>query len=399
MQENFGPPGPDRHVPGHADERARREPVRVLLHEPNWASSTRRRRGAPPSARPGMLSATPSPNGEYLLVSRIKRPFSRLLPYGGFPQDVEIWNRRGRARADDRRRADARSVPINGVMTGPRGRIAGCRTSRRRFCGSRRSTRATCGTPCRIATGSSRLPRRSLASLPKSPKPSIASAASSWTEKGLILLTENDRASRTTRTWVLNATLGRAAQAVGPPAAGQLRQSRQPADAAGHAAPSCRPATRSISPAPGASPEGDRPFLDRLDLRTLATERVFRSDDDQLRNRRRAAGRWRRPRADASRDQDGAAELRRPRPRGANAEQAVTEFADPHPEHHAGDERPAVRDLQAPGRRRPERHDLSAGRLPEGPARADARSGPIRRSSPIRTRPARSSVRRTATRP
>ena len=28
----------------------------------------------------------------------------------------------------------------------------------------------------------------------------------------------------------------------------------------------------------GASPEGDRPFLDRLNLKTLATERLFRSD-------------------------------------------------------------------------------------------------------------------------
>ena len=28
----------------------------------------------------------------------------------------------------------------------------------------------------------------------------------------------------------------------------------------------------------GASPEGDRPFLDRLNLSTLATERLFRSD-------------------------------------------------------------------------------------------------------------------------
>src|SRR6185436_6508469 len=28
----------------------------------------------------------------------------------------------------------------------------------------------------------------------------------------------------------------------------------------------------------GASPEGDRPFLDRLNLKTLASERLFRSD-------------------------------------------------------------------------------------------------------------------------
>ena len=30
----------------------------------------------------------------------------------------------------------------------------------------------------------------------------------------------------------------------------------------------------------GASPEGDRPFLDRLNLKTLASERLFRSAAD-----------------------------------------------------------------------------------------------------------------------
>ena len=35
----------------------------------------------------------------------------------------------------------------------------------------------------------------------------------------------------------------------------------------------------SSSPASGASPQGDRPFLDRLNLKTLATERVFQCDD------------------------------------------------------------------------------------------------------------------------
>ena len=42
---------------------------------------------------------------------------------------------------------------------------------------------------------------------------------------------------------------------------------------------------------PGASPEGDRPFLDRLNLKTLASERLFRSEGEGIRNRRRAAER------------------------------------------------------------------------------------------------------------
>ena len=46
--------------------------------------------------RPAIFdSVTPSPSGEYLLVAKIKRPFSHLIPMNGFPQDVEVWTRRG----------------------------------------------------------------------------------------------------------------------------------------------------------------------------------------------------------------------------------------------------------------------------------------------------------------
>ena len=36
-----------------------------------------------------------SPNGEYLVVTRLKPPFSRLVPAGDFAKDVQVWNRRG----------------------------------------------------------------------------------------------------------------------------------------------------------------------------------------------------------------------------------------------------------------------------------------------------------------
>ena len=54
--------------------------------------------------KPGILeNVTPSPNGEYILVSRIKRPFSHLVPMNEFPKEVEIWNRRGERGKKDRR--------------------------------------------------------------------------------------------------------------------------------------------------------------------------------------------------------------------------------------------------------------------------------------------------------
>ena len=86
--------------------------------------------------------------------------------------------------------------------------------------------------------------------------------------------------------------------------------------AAARATVSCRTATPSTSPAQGASPEGDRPFLDRLNLKTLqdraplpvatttATKRSSRLLDDDG-----ADG------ADALRDAERAAELLRARHR------------------------------------------------------------------------------------
>ena len=43
----------------------------------------------------------------------------------------------------------------------------------------------------------------------------------------------------------------------------------------------------------GPTPKGDRPFLDRFNLKTLKPTRVWQSDTDALRDGRRAARRQR----------------------------------------------------------------------------------------------------------
>jgi dipeptidyl aminopeptidase/acylaminoacyl peptidase len=71
--------------------------------------------------RPAIFnSATPSPSGQYVLVSTIKKPFSHIMPMYGFPQDVEIWTRSGEV---VRKIADLPSregTPLTGVEPGPR---------------------------------------------------------------------------------------------------------------------------------------------------------------------------------------------------------------------------------------------------------------------------------------
>src|SRR5215475_1942194 len=42
--------------------------------------------------RPAIFdSVTPSPSGEFFLVTITKRPFSHLIPMNGFPQEVAVW--------------------------------------------------------------------------------------------------------------------------------------------------------------------------------------------------------------------------------------------------------------------------------------------------------------------
>ena len=148
----------------------------------------------------------------------------------------------------------------------------------------------------------------------------------------------------------------------------------------------------------GASAEGDRPFLDRLNLKTLAAERLFRSDETQLRERRRLL-------LDDQAAQVADA-LRRRADRPPNY--FVRDIA--RRRHAAGhqlqgsasadhrDGRAHVRDLQAQGRRAAERHDLPAAWLQEGRRACRCSCGRIRASSSTPTPPARSPDRRTASR-
>jgi len=66
------------------------------------------------------VTAKPSPDGKYLLVARLHRPYSYLHPYLDFPTEVEVWNKGGRSLKTIASLPLADRVPIDGVRTGPR---------------------------------------------------------------------------------------------------------------------------------------------------------------------------------------------------------------------------------------------------------------------------------------
>ena len=69
-----------------------------------------------------IAGADPSPDGKYILVNLIQRPFSYLVPYTEFPQSFEIWNQYGQPIRKLAAIPLAEDVPPgnDAVRTGPR---------------------------------------------------------------------------------------------------------------------------------------------------------------------------------------------------------------------------------------------------------------------------------------
>jgi dipeptidyl aminopeptidase/acylaminoacyl peptidase len=244
--------------------------------------------------RPAIFaSATPSPGGQYVLVTKIKRPFSHLLPMSGFPEEVEIWTRTGDVA---NRVADVPSgegTPLAGVKPGPRGAHW------------RQDQPATIVWIEALDGGDpkNKVPFRDkvLSLQPPFSDPPTEVARTEWryssisyTDRGVALLSENDRPSRRTRTWILEpGTAPRKVwdrkqdAAYDNPGTPVARRSGVPGGGGGgRGAASSSPIIQKgdfiYLSGEGASPEGDRPFLDRLNLKTLETERLFRSGSESL---------------------------------------------------------------------------------------------------------------------
>jgi dipeptidyl aminopeptidase/acylaminoacyl peptidase len=76
---------------------------------------------ATPISKPGIYSSIDaSPDGKYFLVSRIHKPFSYLYTFNSFPTEMSIWDRTGKPVKQIADLPLAERVPIEGVRTGPR---------------------------------------------------------------------------------------------------------------------------------------------------------------------------------------------------------------------------------------------------------------------------------------
>ncbi len=239
---------------------------------------------ATPLGTPAIFStAAPSPDGNHFLVARNHKPYSYLLPAFAFPKEVEIWDRAGKLEHKLASLPLADQVPIEGVPTGPRNY-------------SWRPTQPATLVWIEALDGGD--PRKKvyprdrilMLSAPFKGQPAELAktehrfAGLSWGEKeDLALLRDYNRDRRWGRTFLINAG--------NPSQAPRLIWDRSIQDRYNDPG---MPMTRMLASGQrailqhgnaiylsgqGASPAGDRPFLDRFDLTTLKAERLFQCDD------------------------------------------------------------------------------------------------------------------------
>jgi dipeptidyl aminopeptidase/acylaminoacyl peptidase len=220
-----------------------------------------------------------SPDGQYSLVTRIKRPFSWVVPFQRFPTTAEVWDRRGATVKVLAELPMADDVPRGGVLTGPRAW---------RWHPSQPATIAYAealdgGNPknkveYRDKVMTLAAPFTTPAELTKT---AFRFQSIAWTSGGAIWLTENNRDTRTVRTWVMDA----------PGATPRKLFERSTEDSYNNPGTPLRAARNSgaevvfqngdnvFMTGVGSSPQGDRPFLDRFNIKTGAKERIFQTED------------------------------------------------------------------------------------------------------------------------
>jgi dipeptidyl aminopeptidase/acylaminoacyl peptidase len=232
-------------------------------------------------------SLDPAPDGRHLLVTAIHKPYSYITTYDRFPKEVEVWDVSQRAHVISHTIASlplADRVPIHGVPTGPRD-----------F--SWRATEPATLIYAEALDGGDwnvNVPARDKVMLLKAPftAPAVEITRTeqryvdlSWSEQASVaLVTEYDNNRHWRKTSIINVDdpqqkprllwdlstdesykdPGRTVKRRLPNGYRVLRQDGDSIYLAGE----------------GSSPDGDRPFLDRLDLKTLKTERLFRCDKD-----------------------------------------------------------------------------------------------------------------------
>jgi dipeptidyl aminopeptidase/acylaminoacyl peptidase len=243
-----------------------------------------------PVGKPGNYeSLNPAPDGQHIRVSAIHKPYSYITTYDRFPQEVEVWDVSDRAHVASHTIASlplADRVPISGVPLGPRN-----------F-----SWRAT--DPATLIWAEAldggdwnvNVPNRDKVMLQKAPftSPAVEIARTeqryvglTWSDQPAVaLLHEYDNNRHWRKSFIVNVddpqqkprllwdlSTDERYKNPGFPVLHYLANGR---------AVILQEGDSIYLSGVGASTDGDRPFLDRFNLTTLKSERLFRCDKTSL---------------------------------------------------------------------------------------------------------------------
>src|SRR3569833_442012 len=236
-----------------------------------------------PIGKPAVLtSVDAAPDGQHLLVETLKRPYSYNVTYGRFAHTVDVWDRSGKLVHTMATLPIADRVPVAGVPTGPRD-----------F-----EWRAT--EPATLVWAEARdggdwnvkVPARDKVMIQAAPfegaphellKTEQRFSGLQWTDnKKVALLHDYDENRHWQRTYTLDVDAAKPAPAIlfdlssdelykdpGEPVYRQLPNGEWVIRTEGNAI---------FMSGEGATRDGIRPFLDRLDLATKKTDRLFHSE-------------------------------------------------------------------------------------------------------------------------
>ena len=226
----------------------------------------------------------PAPDGLHVLVARVHRPFSYIYPHNFFPKEVEVWDTKGKLVYKLASLPLADQIPADGVVTGPR---------QYHWMPTDPATLVWAealdgGNPKNKAEFRDKV---LLLKTPFNGQPAeLVRTQQRFTglqfgeKNDLALVNDFDREKRWVRTFMLNTNK--------PGDTAKLIWSRNNQDRykdPGNPVQRLTPAGKRVIlqngdwiylTGAGATEEGDRPFLDRFNLQTQKSERIFRSDAD-----------------------------------------------------------------------------------------------------------------------
>ena len=229
------------------------------------------------------------PDGVHVIVDQVKRPYSYVTTYDRFPHEVSVWDL-GKADGAAHVLASlplADRVPVHGVPTGPRG------------FNWRQNEPATLVWAEALDGGDWKqtVPARDKVMMQKAPftAPAVEVVRTEqrfvgfqWgSEKSLAFMHEHDDNKHWQKTYIVDVDNKTTAK----PAVLWDLSTDEKYKAPGNLVMTTLPNNAHVVrqegdvvylAGTGASPAGDRPFLDRLDLKSKKTERLFRSEKTAL---------------------------------------------------------------------------------------------------------------------